>query len=87
MLAERSTRSRFAPRRRNSTTRRSASMAVIDAHAHIYPNKIASRAVDAVGDFYLIDIEDACSAADKPELQRLADQYIPDWTKLDWAEL
>ena len=37
--------------------------------------------------FYLIDIEDACSAADKPELQRLADQYIPDWTKLDWAEL
>ncbi len=30
---------------------------------------------------------DACSAADKPELQRLADQYIPDWTKLDWAEL
>ena len=31
-------------------------MAVIDAHAHIYPNKIASRAVDAVGDFYLIDM-------------------------------
>ena len=56
MLAERSTRSRFAPRRRNSTTRRSASMAVIDAHAHIYPDKIASRAVDAVGDFYLIDM-------------------------------
>ena len=26
-------------------------------------------------------------AAGKPELQRLADQYIPDWTKLDWAEL
>ena len=37
--------------------------------------------------FYLIDIEDACSAADKPELQRLADQYIHDWTQLDWAEL
>ena len=31
-------------------------MAVIDAHAHIYPDKIASRAVDAVGDFYLIDM-------------------------------
>lgn len=27
-------------------------MPVIDAHAHIYPEKIASRAVDAVGDFY-----------------------------------
>ena len=27
-------------------------MPVIDAHAHIYPEKIASRAVDAVGAFY-----------------------------------
>lgn len=31
-------------------------MAVIDAHAHIYPSKIASKAVDAVGDFYLVDM-------------------------------
>lgn len=46
----------------------------------------ASRTAKQCG-FYLIDIEDACSAVDKPELQRLADQYIPDWTKLDWAEL
>ena len=36
----------------------------------------ASRTAKQCG-FYLIDIEDACSAADKPELQRLADQYIP----------
>ena len=27
-------------------------MAIIDAHAHIYPEKIAARAVNAVGDFY-----------------------------------
>ena len=27
-------------------------MTVIDAHAHIYPQKIASKAVDAVGSFY-----------------------------------
>ena len=27
-------------------------MAVIDAHAHIYPDKIAPKAVEAVGDFY-----------------------------------
>ena len=46
----------------------------------------ASRTAKQCG-FYLIDIEDETSAADKPELQRLADQYIPDWTKLDWAEL
>lgn len=31
-------------------------MAVIDVHAHIYPEKIASRAVDAVGEFYLVDM-------------------------------
>lgn len=37
--------------------------------------------------FYLIDIEDETSAADKPELQRLADQYITDWTQLDWTKL
>lgn len=28
-------------------------MAVIDVHAHIYPEKIAERAVGAVGEFYL----------------------------------
>ena len=37
--------------------------------------------------FYLIDIEDETSAADQPELQRLADQYIHDWTQLDWTKL
>ena len=37
--------------------------------------------------FYLIDIEDETSAADQPELQRLADQYITDWTQLDWTKL
>lgn len=37
--------------------------------------------------FYLIDIEDETSAADQPELQRLADQYITDWMQLDWTKL
>ncbi len=32
-------------------------MAVIDVHAHIYPEKIASRAVHAVGDFYAVGME------------------------------
>lgn len=31
-------------------------MAVIDAHAHIYPEKIAGRAVEAVGAFYDVDM-------------------------------
>ena len=31
-------------------------MAVIDAHAHIYPDKIAAAAVDAVGDFYEVNM-------------------------------
>lgn len=31
-------------------------MAVIDAHAHIYPEKIAAKAVEAVGNFYVKDM-------------------------------
>lgn len=31
-------------------------MAIIDAHAHIYPEKIAARAVSAVGDFYHVSM-------------------------------
>lgn len=49
-------------------------MAVIDAHAHIYPDKIAPKAVDAVGDFYLVDmygkgtVEHLLSSCDKAPL-------------------
>ncbi len=32
-------------------------MPVIDAHAHIYPEKIAARAVAAVGDFYGLEMD------------------------------
>ena len=45
----------------------------------------ATRTAKQCG-FYLIDIEDETSAADQPELQRLADQYITDWTQLDWTK-
>lgn len=38
-------------------------MAVIDVHVHIYPEKIAERAVDAVGDFYLVDMYGEGTAA------------------------
>jgi len=31
-------------------------MPLVDAHCHIYPAKIAQKAVDSVGDFYLIDM-------------------------------
>ena len=27
-------------------------MEIIDAHAHIYPDKIAEKATNAIGDFY-----------------------------------
>ena len=32
-------------------------MEIIDAHAHIYPHKIADKATKAVGDFYNIPME------------------------------
>lgn len=31
-------------------------MPIIDAHAHIYPEKIAARAVEAIGEFYTIEM-------------------------------
>ena len=29
---------------------------IIDAHAHIFPDKIAKKATDAIGDFYGIQM-------------------------------
>ena len=37
--------------------------------------------------FYLVGIEDITSADDAPELRRICDQYIPDWTALDWSRV
>lgn len=40
-------------------------MPIIDAHAHIYPNKIASKAVSAVGRFY--GVEQSMAGAGSPD--------------------
>ncbi len=37
---------------------------IADAHAHIYPNKIAEKAVHAVGDFYNIPMSSGGTAED-----------------------
>ena len=47
-------------------------MTVIDVHAHIYPEKIAERAVDAVGEFYLVDMYGKGTAAHLLESQKRA---------------
>ena len=39
-------------------------MPVIDAHAHIYPDKIAPRAVPAIGTFYLVPMQGEGTADD-----------------------
>ena len=36
---------------------RSKEMEIIDAHAHIYPEKIAAKATDTIGIFYDIKME------------------------------
>ena len=36
--------------------------------------------------FYLVGIQDTTSAADAPALRRICDQFLPDWTALDWAQ-
>ena len=39
-------------------------MPIIDAHAHIYPDKIAPRAVPAIGAFYLVSMQGEGTADD-----------------------
>ena len=48
---------------------------IFDAHAHVYPDKIADKAVKAIGDFYGIPMEkdgtvegliDACNGCNLP---------------------
>lgn len=40
-------------------------MEIIDAHAHIYPQKIAVKATDAIGNFYDIPMEMPAGTADR----------------------
>lgn len=40
-------------------------MEIIDAHAHIYPNKIAKKATEAIGDFYNIEMDVSEGTAEK----------------------
>ena len=37
--------------------------------------------------FYLVGIQDAASAADEAAMRRVCDQFLPDWTALDWARV
>ncbi len=39
-------------------------MEIIDAHAHIYPQKIAEKATEAIGDFYNIEMQTHMGTAD-----------------------
>ena len=40
-------------------------MEIIDAHAHIYPQKIAKKATVAIGEFYDIEMENSEGTAEK----------------------
>lgn len=40
-------------------------MEIIDAHAHIYPEKIAEKATDAIGKFYDIKMETSAGTTDR----------------------
>lgn len=37
--------------------------------------------------FYLVGIQDAASAADAPAMEAACDQFLPDWTALDWTRV
>ena len=40
-------------------------MEIIDAHAHIYPSKIAEKATNAIGEFYDIKMEMPAGTPDR----------------------
>ncbi len=40
-------------------------MEIINAHAHIYPDKIAEKATNAIGDFYAIDMKTSAGTVQK----------------------
>ena len=44
------------------------------------------EALHRLGGFHLVGIQDTTSAADAPALRRICDQFLPDWTALDWAQ-
>ena len=51
-------------------------MDIIDFHAHIYPEKIAEKAVRSVGDFYGIGISRGGTAADLLEDVAVVPEYV-----------
>jgi predicted TIM-barrel fold metal-dependent hydrolase len=52
--------------------RRKDTMRIVDAHCHIYPEKIASKAVESVGHFYQIEMQGKGLADDLLARQRQA---------------
>ena len=46
----------------------------------------AAATAHAAG-FYLVGIRDAASAADAAAMEKTCDQFLPDWTQLDWAKV
>ena len=37
--------------------------------------------------FYVVGIQDRTSAADEAQMRTVCDQFLPDWTALDWARV
>ena len=36
--------------------------------------------------FTVLGVQDAASADDAPAMAQVCDQFLPDWTALDWAQ-
>ncbi len=46
----------------------------------------AARTAHNAG-FYVVGIQDAASRADEAEMQQVSDQFLKDWTELDWEKV
>ena len=59
-------------------------MKIIDAHAHIFPQKIADRAVQSIGAFYDIPMDDGGTAASSVTVRLLQDGKA--WDAVELSE-
>lgn len=54
------------------------------AHCAVCEDAVyAARTAHAAG-FTVLGVQDAASAADEAEMREVCDQFLPDWTKLEW---
>ena len=57
------------------------------AHCAVCEDAIYAASTAHRAGYYVVGIADRASAADEPEMRRTCDQFLTDWTQLDWSRV